>query len=113
MAEPTVITVSHQLGRDEAKRRLDEGLDHARKLLNAGYASLSCSWEEYRLDFTIDAIGGHVEGHTTVQDDLVRVEIRLPILFRMLAGQIVRVVSDETSRMLAVAPEGQSSQGNG
>ena len=54
-AEPVVITISHRLGRDEAKRRIERGLDAIRREAAPFVKSLDCAWADYRLDFRASA----------------------------------------------------------
>jgi hypothetical protein len=60
--EPLVITISHRLGRDEAKRRLEDGLGHIRGQLAAFVSSLDYTWTGYRLDFSVTAMRQSING---------------------------------------------------
>jgi hypothetical protein len=102
--EPLIVTISHRLGRDEAKRRLDEGLDHIRAQLAVFVSSLDYSWTDYRLDFSVIAVRQGVNGRIDVKDDVVRVEIRLPLLLRMIADKITGRVHSEATRLLQWPP---------
>ena len=88
MREPLIVTVSHRLGRDEAKRRLDAGLGHIREQLAAFVSSLDYTWAtDYRLDFSVAAMRQGIKGRIEVEDQIVRVEIRLPLLLRIVASR--------------------------
>jgi hypothetical protein len=102
--DPLIITISHRLGRDEAKRRLDEGLGHIRGQLAAFVSSLDYSWTVYRLDFSLMAMRQSITGRIDVEDDLVRVEINLPLLLRLLANQISGRVRSEAAVLLDKPP---------
>jgi putative polyhydroxyalkanoic acid system protein len=105
MTEPLVVTISHRLGRAEAKRRLDAGLDHIRALAAPYVSGLECAWHEERLDFRLSALAQTIDGAIEVEDELVRVEIGLPPLLRLLAAPIAGRVRDEGARLLEKPPE--------
>lgn len=102
--EPLVITISHRLGREEAKRRLDDGLGHIRGQLAGFVSSLDYTWTDYRLDFSVTAMRQSIDGRIDIEDDIVRVEIRLPLLLRMLASKITGRVRSEAALLLDKPP---------
>jgi hypothetical protein len=70
--EPITITISHRLGRAEARRRLDNGLGHIRAQLTPLVSTLDYAWTGDRLTFGLSAMrqaitgiqneGGHLLG---------------------------------------------------
>ena len=95
MPEPITVTISHSLGRDEAKRRLDNGLGHIRQQLAPFASSVDYGWTGYRLDFGLVAMLQSITGRIEVEDRLVHVELGLPLLLRLLSRQIIgRIRSD-------------------
>lgn len=68
MPEPIVVTISHALGREEAKRRLDNGLGYIREQLSAFVSSVDYGWTGYRLDFSLTAIRQSITGRIEVED---------------------------------------------
>lgn len=100
MPEPLVITIAHRLGRAEAKRRLDHGLGHIRDQMAAFVSSLDYHWTADRLDFSFVAMRQSISGRIDVEDDVVRVEISLPLLLRILAGRISGRVRSEAALLL-------------
>ena len=106
MPEPTVITISHRLGRDEAKRRLDAGLGHIRSQLAPFATAIDYRWTGYRLDFSLAAMRQSISGRIDVEDAFVRVELYLPLLLRMLAGTITARIRQEGSQLLDKPPGG-------
>lgn len=87
--DPIVLTISHQLGRDEAKRRLDNGLGYIRGQLAAFVSSIEYGWTDYRLDFGLTAMRQNIVGRIDVEDRLVRVELGLPLLLNLLSKRII------------------------
>jgi hypothetical protein len=97
---PIVITISHQLGRDEAKRRLDEGLGRIRGQLAHFASSTDYQWAGYRLDFGVTALRQSISGHIDVEERLLRIELGLPLLLHLFSGMIVGRIRNEGSRLL-------------
>lgn len=86
--EPITVTISHRLGRDEAKRRIDSGLGTIRSELAQFVKSLDYSWEDHRLDFRATAMLQTITGRIEVYDEFVKVELGLPRLLHMMARTI-------------------------
>jgi 16S rRNA C1402 N4-methylase RsmH len=86
--EPVTVTISHRLGRDEAKRRIDSGLGTIRNDLAQFVKSLDYTWEEHRLDFRATAMFQTITGRIEVYDEFVKVELGLPRLLHMVAKTI-------------------------
>lgn len=100
MPDPIVLTISHQLGRDEAKRRLDNGLGYIRGQLAAFVSSIEYGWTDYQLDFGLTAMRQNIVGRIDVEDRLVRVELGLPLLLNLLSKRIVNRIRREGLALL-------------
>jgi Putative polyhydroxyalkanoic acid system protein (PHA_gran_rgn) len=86
--EPVTVTISHRLGRDEAKRRIDGGLGTIRNDLAQFVKSLDYTWEDHRLDFRATAMFQTITGRIEVYDEFVKVDLGLPRLLHMVAKTI-------------------------
>jgi len=84
MATPIIITIPHQLGRAEARRRIDVGFGKIIQQL-PGSAGASQHWDGDRLTFSVAAIGQTVAGSITVLDAAVTMEIALPGVLGIVA----------------------------
>jgi hypothetical protein len=100
MAKPLTATVSHTLGRQEAKRRIARGLDETRPTLLRYVGALEERWEGDCLLFRGTALGQAVAGRLEVLDDLVCIEVDLPPVLNLLAGTIAGRLRREGNRML-------------
>jgi Putative polyhydroxyalkanoic acid system protein (PHA_gran_rgn) len=93
-SEPIVVRIPHRLGRDEAKRRIAEGLDSIRAEVSRYVASLDYAWNGYTLDFRAVALLQTIAGRLEVGEEFVRIEFALPrllhLIARTLAGRIER-----------------------
>jgi hypothetical protein len=84
MAAPLVVSIPHQLGRDEARRRLQAGLTRAAAHVPVLKVDEE-RWEENRMIFRVRALGQAASGHLDVADDHVRLEVTLPWLLQRFA----------------------------
>jgi hypothetical protein len=105
MPEPLVVTISHRLGRAEAKRRLDAGLDHIRAQVAPFVSTLDFSWQGDRLDFYVAAMRQTITGGVDVEDDHIRVEIHLPWLLRLIGGTLIGRIRREGNLLLDKPPK--------
>ena len=86
MATPIIISVPHQLGRAEARRRIEAGFSKIINLLPGSRAGRSERWEGDRLIFSVAAMGQTVSGVIHVLDAEVMMEIELPGVLRVIAS---------------------------
>lgn len=86
MTTPLSINIPHQLGRAEARRRLESGFANLVNQLPGGAAAAHQRWEGDRLNFSVGALGQSVTGVIEVFDSSVKMDIQLPALLGMLAG---------------------------
>jgi hypothetical protein len=88
MSEPLVITLPHNLGKDEALRRVKPALGTA----SASFPVLKVEeevWSGDRLDFRVRALGQIAAGNVQVGEDSVRLEVSLPWLLHKF-GEVVQ-----------------------
>jgi len=86
MATPITVTIPHQLGRAEARRRIETGFAKIIHLVPGSTGTCSESWEGDRLTFGVTTMGQTVAGVVNVLDAAVTMEIELPGVLGMLAG---------------------------
>jgi putative polyhydroxyalkanoate system protein len=74
---PLSVDLPHQLGRAEARRRIENGSGSLGRHLPAG-ATVQSAWAGDRLNLTVGLMGQEVRAAVDVQEAIVRVEIVLP-----------------------------------
>jgi hypothetical protein len=84
MSQPLIVSIPHQLGREEAMRRLKTGLARAASSIPVLKVDEE-SWQDNRMTFRVRAMGQVASGHLDVADDHVRVEVTLPWLLQRFA----------------------------
>ena len=102
MATPITVSIPHQLGRAEARRRIENGFAKIIHLLPGG-AGGNCSerWDGDRLIFGVGAMGQTVAGVITILDAAVLMEIELPGALGLIAGGLGRRLEKAGQRLLA------------
>src|SRR5262245_11593093 len=103
MSKPLTITIQHELGKAEARRRLAESFGSIRQQLAGGMISLAAideTWDGDRMRFEAKALGQRIRGHLDVGESAVIVQIELPRLLGRLASLITRRVKDEGQLLL-------------
>ncbi|GJE60366.1 polyhydroxyalkanoic acid system family protein [Methylobacterium trifolii] len=101
MAKPLIIDVPHDIGREEARRRIESSVEQGRTLLQKyGITVNNLAWTGDRLDFALSALTQNVDGAVDVGQESVRVEVRLPFLLALFAEQIQKSVGKEGNLLL-------------
>src|SRR3974390_631158 len=99
MTDPLVVTIPHRLGKDEALRRLTEGLGRA-KTEFAWLLSLEEEvWTGDRLTFRAAALGQRASGIIDVYESGVRLEVTLPWLLAAFPPCAQRVIGHKGQLM--------------
>jgi hypothetical protein len=86
MATPITITIPHQLGRAEARRRIEGGFAKLIHQMPGSGGAGSEHWEGDRLTFATGVMGQSIAGVIDVLETSVTMEIQLPGLLGMIAG---------------------------
>ncbi len=90
----------HDLGQAEAKRRLMEGTEQVRALLQKRHRHRPAGLDGDRLDFGVSAVAQKVAGSIDVGTESVRLEVKLPFLLALFAEKIQKVASKEATLLL-------------
>ena len=87
MATSITVCIPHQLGRAEARRRIENGFGKITHLLPGGIGGTSTErWDGDRLVFSVATMGQTVSGVVTVLDSIVTMEIELPGVLGVIAN---------------------------
>lgn len=85
MATPLSISIPHQLGRAEARRRIESGFANLLRQLPGGGGACTERWDGDRLTFSVSALGQTVSGVVDVLDAAVAMELQLPAVLGLIA----------------------------
>jgi hypothetical protein len=92
------MDVPHALGREAAVERLQKFMDKVRN--RSDVSDLQESWAANVLKFSFKTFGLTVEGSTTVEDDRVRMEGKLPLAAAPFRGRIEGSIREELEKIL-------------
>jgi putative polyhydroxyalkanoate system protein len=87
MSKAVTVTIPHELGRAEARRRVEAGFGDLSRHLG-GLGAVTRSWDGDRLSFSFAAMGQAISGAIEVADRSVNLEVILPNLLAMMAGKV-------------------------
>lgn len=82
------MTIPHELGRAEARRRIEAGFTDLAGRLGPGPGAFEKRWEGDRLVFALTTMGQAISGVVEVADKAVRIEVLLPGFLAMIAGKV-------------------------
>jgi hypothetical protein len=97
------MNVPHNLGKEEARRRLDEGFGRVQQQMTGGMAGLLAwqqSWDGDRLNFQAGGLGQVIAGRIDVFTDSIHLEVDLPEFLVAIADKIKARLTTETQKLL-------------
>jgi hypothetical protein len=100
MSEPLIVVIPHRLGKDEALRRIKDGLGRAKTEFAWLLSLEEETWTDDRLTFRVAALGQRASGFIDVYEAAVRLEVTLPWLLARFAHAAQRVIGQKGHLML-------------
>jgi hypothetical protein len=100
MTAPLVVSIPHRLGRQEAVRRLKNGLGRARTDFGHLMTIEEENWTGDRVAFRLRALGQAASGVIDVEDDHLRLEVSLPWLLAKLSEKLIPAIRKEGTLLL-------------
>jgi hypothetical protein len=99
MSKPLVVTIPHNLGREEAVRRLKAGLANARSNFG-GLTIVEETWSDDHLDLNMSVFNQKASGAIDVGADQVRIEVQLPWILAQIAEKAKSMIQKQGQPML-------------
>lgn len=103
MARPVSVNIPHALGKDEARRRIDEGFGRLRQQMTGGLGAMMAiqeHWEGDRLHFEGGSLGQKLTGRIDVLADAVQIQLDLPEILAALADRVMGKLQQEGRKLL-------------
>lgn len=100
MAKPVVVNIPHDLGREQARQRLQTGFGRIREQIAGHALQFEERWEGERLHFNAGALGQKVSGRVDVFDKSVRIEVDLPWILATIAEKLQGRIQREGTLLL-------------
>jgi len=89
MSKPLTVEIPHDLGLQEARRRIESGFERLEHQFGGGgLAKVEKRWSGDRLSFQAQVLGQHLSGRLDVLEQVVRMELDLPPFLAMIAGSL-------------------------
>ncbi len=95
------LETPHNLGREEAARRLKEKFGAVRAKYGAQVNNLQENWLDHTFSFGFNAMGMGISGTVEVEDATVKLVTDLPLPAMLFKGAIEERIRQEISGLLA------------
>lgn len=100
MTQPLVVSIPHQLGAEEATRRLKDGIGHLRETYGNKLAIIDDRWSGDHLDFRVGVLAQTLTGTIDVAQDHVTLAVQLPWILAVLAEKAKTMIRRQGQLML-------------
>jgi hypothetical protein len=100
MTAPLVVSIPHRLGKQEAVRRLKNGLGQARTNFGHLLSIEEEVWNGDCLKFRVRSLGQSADGTIDVTEDQLRLEVSLPWLLAKLSERLIPAIRKEGTLLL-------------
>ncbi len=94
------VSVPHQLGRVEARRRIEQQIRELKAHFGQGFATLEDRWVGDELSFQLSSTGQTITGRAVVEEQQVWIEVELPWFLAALANLVRQEVKDRGRLLL-------------
>ena len=99
MTQPIEVDLPHNLGKDEARRRIANNLHKLEQHIPGG-AQVQSGWTGDQLNLNVAAMGQSVAAQIDVMDNKVHLKVLLPPMLGMFSGLIQGVLQKKGSVLL-------------
>jgi putative polyhydroxyalkanoate system protein len=100
MRETISVSIPHHLGKDEALRRIRDGVTDARTKFASVLTVQQADWSGDTLSFQVSAVAQQVGGTIEVLDNSVKLDVELPWILAKLAKVIAPAIQKEGTLLL-------------
>jgi hypothetical protein len=100
MERPIDVDIPHQLGRDEAHRRIADNIHKLKDHIPGGASHIDSTWSGERMTLTVNAMGQSVEALIDVEENKVHCRIQLPGMLALFARPIEAMLKVKGSDLL-------------
>ncbi|MBL8550370.1 MAG: polyhydroxyalkanoic acid system family protein [Hyphomonadaceae bacterium] len=101
MATPVTITLPHNLGKAEARARIERGFENMKgQLAQAQIAQFRQAWSADQLQFSASALGQRFHGRIDVGERDLKIEVDLPALLAGFAEKVRGKLKDASVKLL-------------
>ena len=99
MTQPIAIDIPHQLGRDGARTRIEQGTGRLAEFIPGGMITEQ-RWEGDTLHLAVEALGQRVVSRIAVEEARVHAEFDLPPMLALFAEKIRAKLARDVPKLL-------------
>ena len=99
MTQPIDVDLPHNLGKDEARRRIANNVHKLQEHIPGG-AQVQSGWNGDQLNLTVAAMGEFVNATIDVMDTKVHLKVRLPGMLGMFSGIVQAALQKKGGALL-------------
>ena len=99
MTQPIDVDLPHNLGKDEARRRIANNIHKLQEHIPGG-AQVQSGWSGDQLNLQVAAMGEAVNATTDVMENKVHLKVLLPGMLGMFAGIVQATLQKKGSVLL-------------
>jgi putative polyhydroxyalkanoate system protein len=99
MSQPIDVDLPHNLGKDEARRRIANNIHKLQDHIPGG-AKVESGWAGDQLNLRVQALGDSVQTAIDVEETKVHVKVLLPGMLGMFAGPIQAMLQKKGDLLL-------------
>lgn len=96
------VSIPHNLGRDEVRRRLKARSHEIAGAIPGGMAHVATDWpSEDRMNMAIEAMGQALSGHIEIRDTDIAISLQLPPALGFIQPMVESAIRQQGHRLLA------------
>jgi hypothetical protein len=95
------IQVEHRLGKQEAKHRIEQLIEHLRQEYKSELQDLVVDWTDDTAHVRLQARGYSTAGNLEIKDRVVDLDFYMPFLLQVFGKKIKSVIQDRIQQSLA------------
>jgi putative polyhydroxyalkanoate system protein len=99
MSQPIAVDLPHNLGKEEARRRIANNIHRLHEHIPGG-AKVESGWTGDQLNLKIDALGDSVQAAIDVEETKVHLQVLLPGMLGMFSGVIQAMLQKKGDLLL-------------
>jgi hypothetical protein len=95
------IQIEHTLPKDEAKRRIEQLIEHYKTEYKEEVQDLTVDWKEDQAHIRLTARGYNTAGNLEVGGDAVLLDFHVPFLLQVFSKKIKSIIQSKMQESLA------------
>jgi putative polyhydroxyalkanoate system protein len=99
MSQPIAVDLPHNLGKEEARRRIANNIHRLHEHIPGG-AKVESGWTGDQLNLKVDALGDSVQAAIDIEETKVHLQVLLPGMLGMFSGVIQAMLQKKGDLLL-------------